>query len=450
MKFKYTESCSKDVKIPNITLGISSVSNSNSNTNASNSNQKNTTLTIDATKPFISIRKTAMKIKTSFKNTDICVCIHKLPMKYKFVFLNYLSKSMYTFEKYRANASKPQTVYVHDKVTSKDVITSFIHAINCADITRNLENEPANMMSPDMFAKTTQQLFKDISKYPNGHKVKITVLDEKDMKKIGLNLVLAIGMSSLRKPRFMTIECIRDKSYPTICLVGKTVVYDAGGLNIKLGKNMSPEMKEDKSGGSVVVGVIQYFAQNFVKCNIVGILPIVENLLSEDVARPGDIFKSYDGRTVEISDIDCEGRLVLADGIAYSKKYKPTYLFDLATLTGWSSSVHMDTAAVCYCRNMELAAKINDVGEKVGERVWFMPPWQEYTEFTKSEVADIRNFSLDMREGAYLPSMFLLTFVPEELRDRYVHFDICNNYERSISRGNCVSLMIELIKTLCK
>ena len=451
MKFQYTDLCSKDVKVPNITVVMSSVSNSNSNTNTANSNtSKNTTITVDKTKPFISIRKAAMKIKTSYKNKDLCVCIHKLPIKYKFVFLNYLSKSMYTFEKYRANASKPHTVFVHDKVEHKETLTSFIHALNCADFTRDLENEPANMMSPDMFAKTTEQLFKDISKYPNGHKVKITVLDENDMKKVGLNLVLAIGMSSKRMPRFMTIECIRDKSYPTICLVGKTVVFDAGGLNIKIGKNMSPEMKEDKSGGSVVVGVIQYFAQNFVKSNIVGILPIVENLLSEDVTRPGDIVKSFDGKTVEITDVDAEGRLLLADGIAYSKKYKPTYLFDLATLTGWSQSVHMDTASICYCRNMELASKVNDVGEKVGERVWFLPPYDEYTEYTKSEVADIRSYSLDMREGAYLPSMFLLTFVPEELRDRYVHFDICNNYEKSISRGNCVSLMIELIKTLCE
>jgi leucyl aminopeptidase len=225
------------------------------------------------------------------------------------------------------------------------------------------------------------------------------------------------------------------------------VIYDAGGLNIKLA-SMTPSMKTDKSGGSVVVGIMKYFLEHKIKCNIVGILPIVENLLSEDVSRPGDIVKSYSGKMVEITDTDAEGRLIMADAIAYSKKYNPTYLFDLATLTGWSEAVHMDTNAVCYCKDIDLASKVNKLGDIVGERVWFLPPWDEYMYYTKSAVANIRNYSMDIREGAYLPSMFLLSFVPLELRDNYIHFDICNNFENDLAKGNCVILVIELIKSL--
>lgn len=423
----------------------------NATTNASiNSSKGEQHLHLNPKRPFISINRAASQIARTYPSGNVCLCIEKLPSQYKFAFLNYVAKQLYSFDKYVSKKQEVGTVYVHDKANSKSTLACFLHVLHCADTTRNLQNEPANMMSPDMFTKTVKKILLDTTKHTKSKcKVKVTVKDEKDMRKEGLNLVLAIGLSSKRMPRFMTIECTRDKTYPTICLVGKTVVYDAGGLNIKLGKSMGPEMKDDKAGGSVVVGVIQHFIEHDVKCNIVGILPIVENVLSEDVTRPGDIVKSYDGKTVEITDTDAEGRLVLADAISYSKKFKPTYLFDLATLTGWAEGVHMDLASVCYCKNMELAAKINAIGEKVGERVWFLPPWDEYTYYTQSTVADIRNFNLDMREGAYLPSMFLLTFVPHELRDRYVHFDMCNNFKRDLAQGQCVALMIELIKHLC-
>ena len=405
----------------------------------------------DMKRPFISIKQITSKLSSLHTNDNICICISNLPQKYKKVFLTYLSKSIYTFDKYITNKSKPkdnnQNIYYiyDDKSTTKSYL-KYVKALKCADIARNLENEPANMLSPDKFCSVVKRIFKMTPK-PVGTQLKITVLNEEQMKKEGLNLVLSIGLSSKRMPRFMTVELLNDISYPTICLIGKTVIYDAGGLNIKL-SSMTSSMKTDKSGGSVVVGIMKYFLEHKIKCNIVGILPIVENLLSEDVSRPGDIVKSYSGKTVEITDTDAEGRLIMADAIAYSKKYNPTYLFDLATLTGWSEAVHMDTNAVCYCRDIGLASKVNEIGESVGERVWFLPPWDEYMYYTKSAVANIRNYNMDIREGAYLPSMFLLSFVPLELRDNYIHFDICNNYFNDIANGNCVVLVVELINDL--
>jgi leucyl aminopeptidase len=400
-------------------------------------------------RPFISIKHLTSRISSMYKQNTVCICITKIPQKYKKVFMTYLSKAIYSFNKYITSEQKKtndKVFHIFDNSTTIQIHSKFLSSLKCADVTRNLENEPPNLLSPDRFCNVTKKIFKSITKQL-GTQVKITVLNEDQMKKEGLNLVLSIGLSSKRMPRFMTIELTSNVSYPTICLIGKTVIFDAGGLNIKLAA-MTPSMKTDKSGGSVVVGIMKYFAENKIKCNIVGILPIVENLLSEDVARPGDIVRSYSGKTVEITDTDAEGRLIMADAISYSKKFNPTYLFDLATLTGWSEAVHMDTNAVCYCRNMELAAQVNKIGDIVGERVWFLPSWDEYTYYTRSPVANIRNYNPDIREGGYLPSMFLLSFVPLELRDNYVHFDICNNYSNDQAKGNCVVLMIELIKHL--
>jgi leucyl aminopeptidase len=367
--------------------------------------------------------------------------------------INYTAKAIYTFDKYKTTTKRNKAddsisvCKVIDTSSNEKLRTSlrkFVKVINAANITRDLENEPANMMSPQTFSNQVKKLFQD------NQNVKVHVKNEKEMREEGLNLVLAVGLSSKRLPRFITIELIKDKDYPTICLIGKTVVYDAGGLNIKV-RGMNPSMKTDKSGGSVVVGIMKYFSENHLKdfkYNIVGILPVVENLLSENVTRPGDIMKSYSGKSVEITDTDAEGRLIMADAISYSKKYKPTLLCDFATLTGWAETVHMDLSAVCYCRNMELAAKVNSAGERMGERVWFLPKWDEYMEYIKSNVANVRNFNMDMSEGAYLPSMFLLSFVPLELRDSYVHFDICNNFEKNLARGNCVALAVDFLKSL--
>jgi leucyl aminopeptidase len=437
----------KRTKLKVIEVNVSKkTSNTNANTNTSSSSNN---FTLDLKRPFISIKNITNKIASSHTNTSACVCITDIPTKYKQAFITYLSKATYKFDKYVSQARRQEdnVIYIHDdKDTIKNYAT-FFASIKSADLARDLENEPANLLSPDRFCKVVKAIFKTIQ--TNGNKTNITVMNETEMKKQGLNLVLSIGLSSKRMPRFMTIEHFKDASLPTICLVGKTVIFDAGGLNIKLSA-MEPSMKTDKSGGAVVVAIMKHLIEANIKCNLVGILPVVENLLSEDVTRPGDIVKSHSGKTVEITDTDAEGRLIMADAISYSKKYNPTYLIDLATLTGWSETVHLDTKAVCYTKNMELASLVNQIGDQVGERVWFLPPWDEYTYYIKSKVANVRNYNPDTREGAYLPSMFLLSFVPISLQDHYIHFDICNNFTNNLAQGNCVVLVSELIRQLCQ
>jgi leucyl aminopeptidase len=417
-------------------------------------NESNPTLTIDLHKPFISMRQVAKSLP---KNKSICLCVTKLPTKYKYAFLTYASKALYTFQKYikKGNVSTTNKIYVFDQHKQDKAFKSFVCSLNCADVARDLQNEPANVMSPSVFVATATNILEDAiaSTHNNNNKsnkskskaptLKVKVLDDDQMKKEQLNLVLAVGMSSIRKPKFMIVECIHSDKCPTVCLIGKTVLFDSGGLNIKT-RGMLPEMKTDKTGGTVLVALIRYCILNNVKLNIIGAMPIVENLLGENVTRPGDIVTSHSGKTVEITDVDAEGRLIIADAISYlvnyCKKYKPDYIVDFATLTGWADSVHLDLNAVCYCRDMKLAAKLNKIGEQVGERIWFLPPWDEYTYFTKSVVANTRNYSLDVKEGAYLPAMFMINFVPEDMRDKWVHFDICNNFSGDLARGNCVLL----------
>jgi leucyl aminopeptidase len=440
-----TPDLTKHTKKDIITSNLKDNANSTNSANSSNSENsaKQHVIIIDPLKPFISMRNECAKLGARVFTSSICLCVTKLPVIYKYAFLTYASKALYSFDKYLTNKNKEtQVIYIFNGNSKNEALHQYTNQLNCAIITRDLQNEPANHISPDVFCKRVKGMFKPYKAHIN-----VKIMNEKEMQKEGLNLVLAIGMSSKRMPRFMVIECIRDKSYPTICLIGKTVIFDAGGLSIKT-KGMTPEMKTDKSGGSAVVGIMKHFADYATNHNIIGILPIVENLLSEDVTRPGDIITAHDGRTVEITNIDAEGRLVMADAISYSLKYKPSHIIDLATLTGWAEGVHMDLSAVCYCRDIKLASLVNDIGEHVGERVWFLPNWDEYTEYTKSKIANVRNYSSDYREGAYMPSMFLLTFVPEELRDKYIHIDICNNFTSDLAKGNCVALVVELIKKL--
>jgi leucyl aminopeptidase len=400
---------------------------------------KNNTIFIDPNKPFTSTQAICKELKLAIKDKVASFDTSLLPPSLKIVFLTYLTKELYSFQKYKKEQNSKSKYYFVDKNIDKNEKESIVYTLQCANIARDMENEPANIMSPEMFCIRAKSM---LQKTAN-----IKVLNVKDMQKEGLNLVLAIGKSSTRPPRFLVAEMIKNKDNPTICIIGKTVVYDAGGLNLKI-KSMTPEMKTDKTGGCVAISIMKYFTRFPCNCNLVVICPVVENLLSQEVVRPGDVIKAHNGKMVEITDTDAEGRLLLADALSYSAKYKPSYIIDFATLTGWADSVHPDLNAVCWTKDMSIAATVNQAGEEVGERVWFLPPWDEYIDYAKSNVANVTNHTDNIATGAYFPVMFMLNFIPEHLKSRYIHFDICHNWKNNLAKGNCVLLGIELIKRL--
>jgi leucyl aminopeptidase len=420
---------------------IISTAKSNLTTNKNGTSFK---IYIDTEKPFTSIQAQCQYVKHLIQDKTARFDVSLLPIEIKTVFMTYVTKELYQFEKYKTRKSHTGTKSKYiliDKSGSKNEINELQYIIQCVNTARDIQNEPANMMSPETFCKYAKNILQN--------KAKIKILNVKDMVKEGLNLVLAIGRSSLRPPRFFIAEMIIDKTYPTICVIGKTVVYDAGGLNIK-GKGMTPEMKTDKTGGAVAISIMKYFAKYPCTCNIVILCPVVENILSQDVIRPGDVIKAHNGVMVEIIDTDAEGRLLLADALSFSKQYNPTYVIDFATLTGWADSLHPDINAVCWTRNISIASIVNQVGENVGERVWFLPHWDEYTDYAKSNIANVKNDTNSIHTGAYYPVMFMLHFLPDNLKAKYIHFDICHNWKNNMARGNCVHLGIELIKKLSK
>jgi leucyl aminopeptidase len=209
------------------------------------------------------------------------------------------------------------------------------------------------------------------------------------------------------------------------------------------------DQKSDKSGASVVVSILH--SLRLKKINLVAVLPMVENVINGNATKPGDVFKSYDGKTVEIMDPDAEGRLIIADAIAYAtKNFKVDYILDFATLTSSASMVNCDTAALYYTTCDELGHLIYTIGEATGDRVWRHPPWPEYKVQTVSPVADVRNahFECTKAYSSFMAAMFISNFVPDDLQGRWVHFDIGNNEVNNYFMGNGAMVGTELVKVL--
>jgi leucyl aminopeptidase len=310
---------------------------------------------------------------------------------------------------------------------------------------RDAINEPANIATPEYMSLWALELFS------NTPGVSVTIMNEQELRKKGHNLVLAVGQGSTNSPRMVVIEYTPAKYTNTICLCGKGVTFDAGGLNIKIQGAMT-NMKADKTGGCIALGILKYFADIKFPCRMVAIVPFVENMVSGNSTRPGDIIKSYSGKTVEILDTDAEGRLILADALALCDAYKPDMIIDFATLTGWASSLHCGTSAIYFCTNPKLRALLEITGEELGERVWGMPPWLEYMRYCSSKVADLKNVDFEVngcRKGSgYMATMFLAHFVPPKVLHNWVHLDICNNVDGQSLNANTMNLIIEVIQKM--
>lgn len=357
-----------------------------------------------------------------------------------------LFKSIFQFKKYISNRTKKQSrvIAIVDYRDNKKSIAEIIQHINAGNISRSIATEPSNKMHPQAFCSHVHKLFK------NQDDIKVREFSMQDLKNLDLNLIVSVGKGAHHEPRMIVIEYkTKHKDADTICIAGKGVVFDSGGYNMKPSSSMWG-MKGDKTGGAVVVGIFEYLKKMKVKpdVNIIGVIPLVENLVSHASVKPGDIIKTYNGKTVEIVDTDAEGRLILADAMAYvCDKYNPKYIIDFATLTGWAELMHCDTSYVFYTQNDEAASVIQYIGDYVGERSVRMPKWPEYIEYTKSSVADFMNIDTKLckRSGGFMASMFLMNFIPEELRKRWIHFDITHSEAGSLHNCNSLATGIDFV-----
>ena len=279
---------------------------------------------------------------------------------------------------------------------------------------RDWVSVPANDKRPDAFAESIAVLAREQG-------LKTTVWDEKALAENAFGALLAVGQGSMATPRLAVLEYRAEGASKTVCLVGKGVTFDSGGLNLKVGGSMEG-MKMDMAGAAAVAATLISVAKLKLKINVVGILPIVENMPSGGAIRPGDIIRTYSGKTVEIGNTDAEGRLILADAIAYAvNTFKPDTLIDLATLTGACVVALGEKIAAVFTEDDALAEAIVASGRRTHERCWRMPMPEDYKELLKSDFADINNMSSSKWGGAITAALFLSAFIRDT---RWVHIDI--------------------------
>lgn len=288
-------------------------------------------------------------------------------------------------------------------------------------LTKDLGNLPANICTPSYLAQQAVALAK-------AHKsLKVTVLEEKDMQKLGMGSLLSVTRGSDEPAKLITLEYRgTDKKQKPIVLVGKGVTFDTGGISLKPGAEMD-EMKYDMCGAASVLGTLQAIAEIGLKLNVVGIIPTCENMPSGSATKPGDIVTSMSGQTIEILNTDAEGRLILCDALTYAAKFEPTTVIDIATLTGACVIALGHVASGLYSNQDTLAQELLVAGEQTYDRAWHMPLWEEYQPQLDSNFADIQNIG-GRAGGSITAACFLSRFTKDY---RWAHLDIAGTAWKS-------------------
>ncbi len=361
--------------------------------------------------------------------------------------------SNYVFNKFKVKNKKKcissfQILGINeDKRNILDEIINISEAIN---LTRDLVNDNACDIVPKQLYNVAES-FKKISS-----KVKVSLIDEKKMEKDGFGLILAVNKGSSVDPCLIQLDYKGNpNSNELIVLVGKGVTYDTGGLSLKPSTAMDT-MKSDMTGASVVLGVIYALCKLNLPINVTGLIPSVENAIGPNSYKPGDVYKGYSGKTVEVVNTDAEGRLILADALAYaSDKLKPNIMIDVATLTGAILIALGDEIAGLFSDDDELASKLLKASENTSELLWRLPLHANYKKDLKSEIADLKNCG-GRNAGSMTAGLFLKEFVSEKVK--WAHMDIAgtgflkndNNIYTKNSSGYGIRLFINFLKSFIK
>ena len=298
---------------------------------------------------------------------------------------------------------------------------------------RSLGNEPSNVMYPESFANEIKSAFSEIKD------AKVKILNKKDLEKLGMNMLLGVAQGSAKEPKVVVVEYIGNKKKKDydLALIGKGVTFDSGGLSLKPSPHMEG-MKCDMVGAATVMSSLLAIAKNNLKINAVAVTGMVENMPDGNAQKVGDIVKSMSGKTVEIIDTDAEGRLVLGDVLYYAQSnYKPTYIIDMATLTGAIMVALGTERAGIFSNNNEMAEKIKESGEKTGDRCWVMPMGEEYADAMKSKIADLRNLSSVRYAGSATAGEFLHNFIGDN--KNWAHIDIAGVDNATKNNAFCIA-----------
>ena len=308
--------------------------------------------------------------------------------------------------------------WIQDVVQKTNIITDAV----C--FARDLVSAPANEMTPGILAAHAQKLAKKKN-------VACRVLEKGKMKALGMNALLGVAAGSHQPPKLIILEYTGGKKGEApIALVGKGLTFDSGGISIKPAEKMD-EMKTDMAGGAAVLAAIKAAADLKLPVNIVGLVPATENMSGGGALKPGDILKSFSGRTIEVLNTDAEGRLILADALSYALKYKPEAIIDIATLTGACVVALGEEVAGMLGTDDRMIKEIGEAARATGELVWELPLWEHYHDLIKSDIADYKNTAGRMG-GAITGAAFLSKFVGES---PWVHLDIAGPSWTTKDRG---------------
>jgi leucyl aminopeptidase len=352
----------------------------------------------------------------------------------------------YNFEKYKTKKNlKSFFINLNGKIKinffkKNNRLKSIIDGLN---LTKDLVSEPGNILHPDEYVNRIRKL--------RSLGLKVTIFDKRKMKKLGMNALLGVGQGSIRGSYLATIEWRgSSKKEQPLAFVGKGVCFDTGGISLKPAKFME-DMTYDMAGSAVVVGLMKTLALRKAKINAVGVVGLVENMPDGNAQRPGDIVKSYSGKTIEILNTDAEGRLVLADALTYTeKKYKPKFIVDLATLTGAIIVSLGSEYAGLFSNDDKISDQLTKAGEKVGEKVWRMPLNDNYDKLIDSKKADMQNINYVGGAGSTTAAQFLQRFILN--KTPWAHLDIAgmafSKYGGALNSGGATGYGVRLLNQL--
>ncbi len=311
-----------------------------------------------------------------------------------------------------------------------------------ANFAREVINEPANVMTPTELARRAEETARNYG-------LEFDALDESEMKDLGMGALLGVAQGSAEPAKLIVLRYTpKTESSETVAIVGKGITFDTGGISIKPSDGME-KMKYDMAGGATTIAAMRAIAQLKPSVNVIGIVPATENMPGGRAQRPGDIVRAMTGKTIEVINTDAEGRLVLADAVAYARKLGATKIIDLATLTGAVSIALGDVYVAVLGSNQEWVDQILTAGKKAGEKIWQLPLDKEYREQIKSEIADIKNIG-GRKAGTITGAYFIREFVEDT---PWAHLDIAGTAWNENGKphlavgptGVCVRTLVNLV-----
>jgi leucyl aminopeptidase len=361
-------------------------------------------------------------------------------------FLHGIKLKSYEFNIYKSKKNKkPVSINIignKNKISPQDQLR-FKALEEGTFFARDLVSEPGNILHPDEYAKRINSLKK--------FGLKINVYDEKKLKKLGMNALLGVGQGSIRGSYLVTMEWngAKNNSKP-LAFIGKGVCFDTGGISLKPAKFME-DMTYDMAGSATVVGLMKNLAVRKAKINAVGVVGLVENMPGGNAQRPGDIVKSYSGKTIEILNTDAEGRLVLADALTFTeKKFKPRFMVDLATLTGAIIVSLGSEYAGLFSNDDKLSKQLIEAGDQVDEKLWRMPLHKNFDKLIDSKNADMQNINYVGGAGSTTAAQFLQRFVLN--KTPWAHLDIAgmafSKYGGALNSGGATGYGVRLLNKL--